>query len=57
MRAHDNELAPDEIEPWFVDDMPNGDCLMQCDGCGTQTTKSQCPKCNKYFVYRSWWSW
>lgn len=63
MRFHDEPLAEDEVEPWYVEDLPGLACLIECDNCKTKQPSKHgeedetCNGCNKFFVYRPWWEW
>lgn len=44
----------------FVDDLPNGGCLVECP-CGEQFNTNEyddfCPKCKQECIYPGWASW
>ena len=68
MRFKDSYLLDDEAEPHFHKDIPRG-IRVSCGSCSTindivedlphnpSRPDIQCIGCQKYFVYRPWWSW
>lgn len=72
MRLHTNDYSIQHRTLTFVDDSPDGGCIVQCpcgaifnenppDATGLPATKreglSNCPKCDSDLIYPGWASW
>lgn len=57
MIIKDGPLKDNEAEAWFINDAPEGDCIVECGACRAETIEDRCSNCGRDFVYRPWWSW